>query len=213
MKIVDALLPKNQYVPSSEPKDMVFIHHTVGSNAKGTISWWNQTPERIGTAFVIDRDGTIYRAFDESNWASHLGIKGGPISMEKRSIGIELVSLGGLTNGKFLGKTPVKADEVVTLSKPFRGFDQFHAYTKEQETALVELLAYLAERFPLIKWPTKMPNPGSFLPEIYQKGIPGLYSHTNVRADKSDIYPQATLLRAIDTFLASIHKSSEAPSK
>ena len=73
----------------------------------------------------------------------------------------------------------------------FRGYQYWEAYTPEQIAALKLLLPYLLDRFKITPqidrkdfWEYKNP---STLP-------PGIYSHTTVRKDKIDIFPQKELV-------------------
>src|SRR3972149_4662478 len=85
-----------QYYPKANQKTMIFWHHTAGTTAQGAIDWWNQTPVAVGTAYLIDRDGTIFEVFDPKLWAYHLGVKNDDDYIEKNSIGIEIVAAGQL---------------------------------------------------------------------------------------------------------------------
>ena len=53
----------------------------------------------VGTAYIIDRGGTIHEVFDPAGWAFQFGLDWPParqIKFEKRFVGIELASEGGL---------------------------------------------------------------------------------------------------------------------
>ncbi len=89
-----------QYFAEEFPKKQIYLHHTVGGTAKSTFDWWNGTPDRVGTAFIIDRDGTIYQVFDPKYWAFHLGLTtSNNLITNKSSIGIEIANWGALRNG------------------------------------------------------------------------------------------------------------------
>ena len=45
------------------PKKSLFLHHTASSTANSSWSWWNNNKERVGTAYLIDRDGTVIECF------------------------------------------------------------------------------------------------------------------------------------------------------
>lgn len=91
-------LTPDQYIPERQEKDLVVLHHTVGGTARSTFEWWQtgDREQRVATAYIIDRDGIIYEVFDPAHWAYHLGLKGAAGAHDKRSIGIELASEGGL---------------------------------------------------------------------------------------------------------------------
>ena len=75
-QILDHPLSDDQYFKDKYTKRQIVLHHTVSNgNAKNVINWWQKQTERIGTAFVIDREGVIYKAFSSAHWAHHLGTK------------------------------------------------------------------------------------------------------------------------------------------
>ena len=58
-------LPASQYVPGARRKSGIAIHHTVGGSARDTYELWcadgraGRTPRLVGTAYIVDRDGTL----------------------------------------------------------------------------------------------------------------------------------------------------------
>jgi len=69
------------------------------------VRWWREDGHQVGTAYLIDRDGTVHEAFDPAAWAWQFGLKwpdAKRIRFERRYIGIEICSEGGLieSNGK-----------------------------------------------------------------------------------------------------------------
>ena len=96
MDLVKKHLSNGQYLTQEYEKKSQFLHHTVSTNAMSAWRWWNSTPERVGTPFIIDRDGSIIECFDPKMWAFHLGIVGDDNWHEKHSINIELTSAGPL---------------------------------------------------------------------------------------------------------------------
>ena len=202
-------LNEQQYIPIGHEKRAIFLHHTVSSNARGSLEWWRKTPQRIGTAFVIDRDGSIFQAFPEECWASHLGIHEDKDKYwEQHSIGIELVAMGPIMKvdkefrffpvwpNKTISKV-VDPAEVVKLEKPFRTFGYFHTYSELQLKALGELLNYLIEKHKIVL----QDSPELFWeynPKVIFSKLPGIWSHTTVRKDKSDIWPDPNLIKVIE---------------
>lgn len=213
MKINRTLrLPNNQYYPIQQAKQAIFIHHTSGSSAKSAITWWAQTPEHIGVAYVIDRDGTVYEVFDPTCWSYHLGVKGIDPYMEQHSIGIELVSYGGLredSNGN-LGyypnwpiKTPfniIPKNECISFDD-YRGYNYFQKYTTAQMGSLVELIKSLSTQFKIPLNNVK-DDFWEYNPDVMVKRLPGVWSHTTVRKDKSDIFPQPELVNALRSLVS-----------
>lgn len=173
------------------------------------MSWWDQTKERVGTPYVIDRDGTIYECFDPKYWAYHLGIEGDDNKLEKETINIELVSAGWLTDGYFYPLYPSKVagkkiPEEEIYEVKFRGYKQWHKYTDAQIENLCKLIAKLKRDFPTIELPKKVVNFNEFDPTIYQEGKGGLHTHGNVREDKTDLFPQKNLIKALNSLLKQI---------
>jgi N-acetyl-anhydromuramyl-L-alanine amidase AmpD len=184
-------LPEDQYYKEVFPKHQIYLHHTVGGSAKSTFDWWLQDPLRIGTAYIIERDGTIFEVFDPQYWCHHLGLKHPDNrSANELSIGIELASEGGLIMREgdlycFDGKRKFY-DRAVELPEGWRGFKYFDAYDEKQILSCIQLTRYLCERFTIPKR-TIGGNKNRF--DIALLGFTGVISHCNVREDKSDVHP------------------------
>lgn len=188
-------LKADQYYQGVYPKKYIILHHTAGSTAASAIAHWATTPDHIATPYVIDRDGTIYEVFDPKFWAYHLGVKGNS-SIEKASIGIEIVAWGQLTlkEGKYYTYTKKALPDSEVVAVEFRGHKYYQRYTPEQIAALKVLLPYLLDRFKIVPqtarkdfWeysdPSKLP--------------PGIWSHTTVRKDKVDVFPQPEIVELV----------------
>jgi N-acetyl-anhydromuramyl-L-alanine amidase AmpD len=206
-KIVQVRLTENQYYQEAFPKKQIVLHHTVSNgNAKNVMSWWASTPAKVGTAFIIDREGVIHQCFSSKHWAHHLGTKAkNNKQLNMQSIGIELCSWGALKRSPL--KSGVKAtftsstgtvisnDEVTELENPFRGSRYFQKYTDKQLKSLQILLIYLCETYNI---------PKKYNPEMWEysrsamNGSPGIFSHTSFRKDKSDCFPQKEIIQIID---------------
>lgn len=202
------LLPKEQYYPVAKEKTSIVLHHTAGSTAKGAISWWRETPEHVGTAYVIDKDGTIYKAFEDNCWAYHLGMKGDDDFYERSAVGIELVSRGWVAekNGKFFFMPLYPSEKAMVEVKPenvdkvsFRGQVAFEKYTVEQISSTVALVDYLIKKYSM---PIKSFDgaTGKHMPELLKTKKPGLYTHANFRKDKVDVYPSKDLIKAFQEY-------------
>lgn len=93
-------LSSGKYMLDIVPKKQLYLHHTVGGSALSTFQYWEGKDNRVGTAFLIERDGTIYEVFSPHYWAWHLGLKTGSNTVaNKQSIGIEIASEGMLRSG------------------------------------------------------------------------------------------------------------------
>lgn len=199
MQITKKYLTNGQYNAQKQPIKGIILHHTAGGSAYSAWRWWNQTPEKVGTPYIIDRDGKVIETFDPEAWAWDLGLKSGDInSWEKQFVGIELVSWGQLTekNGIFYNylNKPVPKEEVCTLAKPYRNFKYFHKYSEAQLESLKELIMDLIKRFPAIPIQKGITNMFTYSPELVKKSQPGIYSHTTLRSDKVDVFPQPELI-------------------
>lgn len=199
MTIIDNLLDESQYFKDPQNKTQIVLHHTAGGpNAKNVIHGWNFNPEKVGTAYVIDGDGTIYKAFDPENWAYHLGLKtDSNLSLNKRSIGIEVCNWGQLIekDGKYWNyvNKEVQADQVVQMQK-FRGFELYHRYNEKQLASLKELVLSLADRF---KIPTDYRSDMWDISADAMSGKAGIYTHVSYRTDKNDMSPQTELIQML----------------
>ena len=194
-------LPADQFYQDKYPKKQIYIHHTVGGSAESSFRHWLSKPEKVGTAFLIDRDGTVFEVFDPSYWAHHLGLphptipkKAHPRNTElnQRSIGIELASEGALvrsTDGKlfaFDGRQ-VFRDGYVKNAVPWRGYQFFDNYENEQLRSLYALVGNLCERFSVLKRCIEQNSSTTFDERFFD--FNGILGHCNVRADKTDPHP------------------------
>lgn len=224
LQIIDKILEKGEYVEEKTKKNTIYLHHTAGSHrADWTIDNWNKDRTttksrlRVATAFVIGgldktgsdkdgMDGKIFRAYDEDFWASHLGLKTANNNLlNKQSIGIEVCNYGPLSktpSGKFLTyvSSEVSPSQVCDLGYIFRGSQYHHKYSDKQVDALKELLLFLKEKynidlkkglFPILD---NQKGSGFEINNDALNGKPGVWAHTNVRKDKSDIHPQDELI-------------------
>jgi hypothetical protein len=272
MEIRDMFLDYDEYFPTNFKKTIIYLHHTAGSHRPDwVIQSWNKdqnqdgSVRRIATSFVIGGissrnndstwDGAIIRAFPESQWAWHLGASQTSGIFDKISIGIEICNYGYLVRsktGQFMTyvNTPIPENQVVELSRPFRGYKYYHKYTDKQILSLRELLLFLGNKYninlklglqewinkenlimpnnlsiidqqrwlnrngfvgkngnPLVEdgvwgensaWATQSINKSAFeFNPLTLNGYPGVWSHSNIRRDKSDISPQPNLIEML----------------
>lgn len=208
-------LDSNQYIKQKTPKNKIFIHFTAGSkNAPNVIKYWNIDEPRIATSYVISgEDGSIYECFHPDYWSFHLGVKGTNGALDKSSIGIEICSYGPLKKigDKYYAwpanwTTEIPANEVYELPKEFRGYKYFQAYTDQQMKNLESLLEYLIEEYNIPIQSSFDINWFEFNQELINKKTPGIWTHTNVRKDKLDSYPDQRLIDILNR-LANKYKS------
>ncbi|MBI4501654.1 MAG: hypothetical protein HY700_10880 [Gemmatimonadetes bacterium] len=72
-------LPDSEYFPEPQRKSGIAIHHTVCGAARTTFELWRKDsaaggPRRVTTAYLIEREGTIYEIFDPAAWAYQFGL-------------------------------------------------------------------------------------------------------------------------------------------
>ena len=211
-------LTDDQYFKEHTDKTNICLHHTVGGSAKSTFDYWQSNPDRIATAYIVERDGTIYEVFDPSYWAHHLGLKMAKnILYNQRTIGIELASEGALRTGHELNlqTNDDKFDENYLYAfdidvKPFknakklyhrfndtskfydsgiefRGYMFFDVYDEPQTIATIALVNHLCEQFNIPKQLIPNADKFEFDTSILTNDWKGIYTHVNVRQDKSDL--------------------------
>ena len=211
-------LTSDQYFQQAFTKTQVYLHHTVGGSARSTFAYWQGNPDRIATAYIIERDGTIFEVFDPMYWAWHLGLKTASNGQaNKQSIGIEIASEGAMRSGHELNTMAhttmfdetglyafdidvppfAHAKKICTLEDKnqyfdwplvYRGYGFFHSYTELQTVAAIWLVNQLCEQFNIPK--KLIPNQDKFaFDESLILGFTGVLTHANVRIDKSDLDP------------------------
>lgn len=199
--------PTTQFFNEDTEKKQIYLHHTAGGgNAELVYKWWSSNPERVATCVVIGENGDIVQGFSSKKWAYHLGLKTNTFkefklpfkSLDKISIGVELCCWGNLNeiDGKFYNYVNREVDpkKVITLDKPFRGFEHWYNYSDEQINSLKELLLYWGKTYDI---------PLDYNEDIFSvnaralSGDKGIYTHNSVRKDKVDIYPHPKLIEML----------------
>ena len=185
-------LEAKDYIESETPKDLIVLHHTVGGTALSTINYWKTDPQRIATSYVIERDEEIFEVFDPKYWAFHLGLKETGGAVDKRSIGIEIASEGGLIqrDGKLycfdvVSERTLFTQEYYDHGMPWRGYRFFDAYSDVQIKAIIGLVNILCEQF---KIPRRTPANHFDADDSYRQ-FAGILGHHQLRPDKSDVHP------------------------
>ena len=208
MNISTALrLPADSYFPERHPKDLIILHHTVGGSAKSTFEYWRTDEKHIGTAYIVDRDGTIFEVFSPQCWAYHLGLKT-TSSVDKRTIGIEIASEGALLErgGKYYAfgrltectqytgavydvcaqSSAASVTAVDITAQLWRDYRYFAQYRPAALASVFALVDYLLTRFSI---PRQTPaNHVDFDLPAYTN-YQGVLTHCQLRADKSDVHP------------------------
>lgn len=206
-------LAEGEFIAAPAPKTGIAIHHTVGGSVASTVAWWQGdktpkgTPRRVGTAYLIERDGTIYEVFDpEQAWAFQFGLTWDTLKMlafEQRFIGIELASEGGLTehDGQLYAfdrvspRTQVDRASAFDHGAPYRGYQWFDRYESAQIETLGALVDHLCDRFTI---PRVYPDrPFDYYGEALAL-FEGVIGHAMVRQDKTDPAPDPMLWQALE---------------
>ncbi len=197
-------LSQDQYIQQITEKTQIFLHFTAsGPSAIGVIDWWQKDQPRVATPFVIDREtGTIYECYSPDFWSYHLGIKGTKGILDKSSIGIELCAYGPLLfkNNKYyawpnnFSTKTLPEGNVYKLQKEYRGFSNFEALTDSQILSCEKLLEFLVQKYNIevqeffdFTW-------FDYDEEVIVNKTPGIWTHSTVRKDKTDLYPDARIV-------------------
>ena len=216
-------LDKNEYVRDYgkiEPLGF-FLHHTAGwDNPYNTVSQWNKDKRgRVATQYCIGgsnvkgktkHDGVVVECFPNNYLGWHLG-KVGSFKISKLSGGVELNNFGYLKKkgDKYYTyvNTEVKPEYVCDLGYKFRGHQYWHAYTDKQIESLRLLILHLRDIYPkmdLVNGLPKLLKDGvhpkdafEFNADAYNAKQFGLWTHTNVRKDKFDCFPQLELVEML----------------
>tara|TARA_B100000963_G_scaffold100156_1_gene86591 strand:+ start:8135 stop:9049 length:915 start_codon:yes stop_codon:yes gene_type:complete len=213
-------LDKDEYVRDYgkiEPLGF-FLHHTAGwDNPYNTVAGWNKDKRgRVATQYCIGgsnvkgktkHDGVVVECFPNNYLGWHLG-KVGNFKISKLSGGVELNNFGYLKKkgDKYYTyvNTEVKPEYVCDLGYKFRGHQYWHAYTDKQIESLRLLILHLRDIYPkmdlenglpkLLKQGVHPKDAFEFNTDAYNAKQFGLWTHTNVRKDKFDCFPQPELV-------------------
>tara|TARA_R110000796_G_scaffold152829_1_gene269222 strand:+ start:418 stop:1335 length:918 start_codon:yes stop_codon:yes gene_type:complete len=210
-------LPNGEYLKGPIKNEYIFLHHTAGNaNPYACVDMWGRDKRgRIATEFVLggkdhrngndEYDGIMVQAFPTGAQAWHLG-KTQSGWMNRHSVGLEICSMGYLDeNYKTYVGSRCTPSEAIQLKEPFRGYLNYHKYSEEQIKAIEKWIRYVGERdeidirVGLKKYiQTYGPTKGfGFQMSAALGEVKGLLTHTNVRTDKSDCYPDPNLVDMI----------------
>lgn len=216
-------LPEGEFVDDATSKKYIVIHHTAGRHNpfKVVDHWAADQRGRVGTNYVIGGlpstadvrnlsgqqakyDGRVINAIDDKYWGYHLGPNGSRF-MTQHSLSIELCSAGALNKKgddyyTWYGEK-VHPSQVTILPTEFRGTRYYHKYSDAQLESLEALLRHLADKHDInISSGMQKMGPESMYnwnAAAWRGEITGLLSHTNIRKDKSDVFPQPELTKLI----------------
>lgn len=209
--VIEHFLPQGEYVNQKTKKEWAFLHHTAGwDDPKKTIDAWARDKRGpVATEFVLggqniktvnkSNDGLLVQAFPTGHYGWHLGT--GSKKLHTGSVGIEICNFGQLKDGKTYVGTVAHETQIVKLAKPFRGYQTWHKYSDSQISVLKNWILFIAER-------DDIDVRKGLIELIHKKGADafdhfdlslvektrGLWTHTNVRKDKFDLFPQPELI-------------------
>ena len=205
-------LPQGEYKNGPTNKEYLFLHHTAGwHNPFNVIDQWGRDSRgAVATEFVLggpsvkgnndEFDGVMVQAFPEGGYGWHLG-KNGSQHMHTHSVGIEVCNFGWIKDGKTYAGTKVAESQLVELDKPFRGFKTWHKYSDDQIEVLDKWIRWIGERDGIdirAGLPALVKEKGAdafeFNEDAYYGKVKGIWTHTNTRKDKFDMFPQQELL-------------------
>ncbi len=210
--IKQSFLPKDEYYPGPTNKDWVFLHHTAGwHNPYNTIkSWARDTRGRVATEFVLGGpsvrgnddqfDGELVQCIPTGGYGWHLG-RNGSQTMHTNSVGLEVCNFGYIVNGKTYAGTVAHESQIVELPKAFRGHKLWHRYSDKQIEVLKKWILFIADRDNidvrkgLVEEIKKNGAAGfEWNADAYYGRVKGMWTHTNTRKDKVDMFPQPELI-------------------
>ncbi len=201
MKIVDYPLSSGRWFAQKQLKKYIIWHGTQGrtactpsngrpGEATSSIDGWNAAKKHIGTPFLVDRDGTIYRTFkDDREWIFHLGLAGTQGRYDKASIGIEFANELELiaADGKFYAFDSIQKNTEYTgprVQRTWREHDWWARLGEAQVDAAIELTVDLCTRHGIPKT-FYYPSTVYDFPHCFE--VAGILCHSNCRKDKTDL--------------------------
>jgi hypothetical protein len=205
-------LPTGEYKNGPIKPEWLFLHHTAGwHNPYNCIdSWGRDTRGAVATEFVLGGqsvkgndtkyDGEMVQAFPEGGYGWHLG-QNGSQKMHVNSVAIEVCNFGYIKDGKTYAGATAAESQIVTLAKPFKGYKTWHRYSDAQINAMRLWMEFIAERDGIdirAGLPALVKQKGAdafeFNEDVYYGRVKGVWTHTNTRKDKFDMFPQQELL-------------------
>ena len=200
MKIKSYALKPGQWFSNMTEKKYVVWHGTAGrtrhtpvfgrpSKATSAIDAWNFNTDRVGAPWLFDRDGTIYKTFEDAAWTFHLGLKGTGGRYDRSSVAIEFANelaldLDGDRLYAFGMNTPNTLYNGPFIKYDWRRSHYFAQLDEAQVDAGIELTLDICHRHeidPVFYYPSTTFD----FPRCFQ--VATIVCHSNCRADKLDL--------------------------
>jgi hypothetical protein len=200
MNIIPYPLKQGQHFPVRTVKQYVVWHGTAGrtshtpvfgkpGQATTSIDGWNLNVDRVGAPYLVDRDGTVYKTFDDAYWIFHLGLKGTNGRYDKSAVAIEFanelaLNLDGDRLYAFNMRNPNTVYTGPFLAQKWRGFQHFAQLDEAQVDAGIELTLDICRRNniePVFYYPSTTYD----YPRCFQ--VATIICHSNCRKDKTDL--------------------------
>jgi len=200
MNITNYPLGRNQWFPEPTRKKYVVWHGTGGrtlhtpagkkpGKATTSIDGWNLNADRVGAPWLVDRDGKIFRTFDDRGWIYHLGLKNTNGLYDRESVAIEFANELGLSpDGDRLHAFGMNTPNTVYTGASFRcewrGYQYFSQVDEEQVDAGIALTLDICQRHniePSFYYPSTTYD----YPRCFE--VATIVCHSNCRKDKTDL--------------------------
>jgi len=179
------------------PKNQIVWHHSASwDNASGMFDWWrNDGVTHVATAIGITDDGTVWRGYDESFWAHHIGMRHvNNLARNQQSVAVEICNWGNLTerNGRLFSWANAEVPQSKAIELNFKGSKFYEIYTDAEIESLKIWTLLVAMRFDI---PLAYRERDMW--EVSQNainGVAGIYTHNSFPVGKNDVSPQPKLI-------------------
>ncbi len=200
MNITSYPLKRGQWYEEATKKQFIVWHGTEGrtrntpasgrpGRATTSIDAWNLDANRIGAPYLVDRDGTIYKTFEDTGWIYHLGLNGTKGRYDRSSVAIEFANEGPLSlDGDRLYAFAIHTPNTIYTGPHFafdwRDRNYFAEPDEAQIDAAIELTLDICRRHeidPVFYYPSTAFD----FPRCFQ--VATIVCHSNCRRDKLDL--------------------------
>jgi len=201
MNITAYPLKRGQFYEEPTRKQFVVWHGTDGrtrctpasgrpGRATTSIDTWNLDANRVGAPWLVDRDGTIYKTFEDSGWIYHLGLNGTKGHYDRFAVPIEFANEGPLTlDGDRLYAFGMNTPNTIYTGQHFaaewRDGNYFAELDEAQVDAGIQLTLDICRRHqidPVFYYPSTTYD----FPRCFQ--VATIVCHSNCRKDKTDLF-------------------------